>query len=109
VSTVAREEPFAEAFGAILELADVLGVKHIYKLPGLWCVDVDEHWTIRMNGHREEVGGVPAHTAALEYNGWPAGMSQPSGGIIAAGELANENSFIEAINRRVEKELGARS
>lgn len=35
--------------------------------------------------------------AKLKFNGWPAGIIDPRGGIIAAGEAANEDTFIAAI------------
>jgi hypothetical protein len=37
----------------------------------------------------------------IEFNDWPVGMITPFGGIIAAGECANENTFIEALDRRI--------
>lgn len=40
--------------------------------------------------------------AKIKFNGWPAGVIDPLGGIIAAGQAANEDSFIAAI----ESELG---
>jgi hypothetical protein len=69
--------------------------------PGCWSRAVDNHWTIHVNGHDEAVehGGasVPPYSAAVEYNGWPAGMVNASGGVIAAGECANEDAFIGAL------------
>ena len=35
--------------------------------------------------------------AKLTFNGWPAGIIDPMGGIIAAGAAANEDTFIAAI------------
>jgi hypothetical protein len=40
---------------------------------------------------------LPAMTCMVTYNGWPAGMLGPFGGIIAAGDAANERSFIDAL------------
>lgn len=42
------------------------------------------------------------YQAKIKYNGWPAGIIDPRGGVIAAGEAANEDAFIAAI----EHELG---
>ena len=42
------------------------------------------------------------YQAKVSFNGWPAGIIGPAGGIIAAGDAANEDSFIAAI----EHELG---
>lgn len=42
------------------------------------------------------------YQAKVTWCGWPAGIITPNGGVIAAGECANEDTFIEAI----EAELG---
>ena len=41
----------------------------------------------------------------LEWMGWPAGLIYPYGGIIAAGEGANEDSFIAAIEAEIGKKV----
>lgn len=46
-------------------------------------------WKIALNGKDFQ--------AKIEFNGWPAGIIDPHGGIIAAGEAANEDTFIAAI------------
>lgn len=38
------------------------------------------------------------------FNGWLAGVMDPYSGIIAAGEAANEGTFIAAIRARIEAE-----
>jgi len=45
----------------------------------------------------------PIHCAVL-YNGWLAGVFSPAGGWIAAGEGANENTFIAACKAQFPKE-----
>lgn len=95
-----RDPPIAEAFVAIIRLAEKLGVKSIKDLPGLWELAIDEHWKIRVNGHKEEIDAIPPFHCAVEFNGWPAGLFSPQGGVIAAGDCANERTFIEACERR---------
>ena len=66
-------------------------------------------WLVVMNGTREPVSGEPSGTmgyrdlppvhAALFYNGWFAGEINPAGGWIAAGEAANEQTFISAMSQ----------
>ncbi len=46
-------------------------------------------WEIALNGQKI--------SASLKFNGWPAGVIDPQGGIIAAGDVANEDAFIAAI------------
>src|SRR5690606_36734581 len=43
-------------------------------------------WKVRLNGAGEDQDGIPPFTASIEFNGWPAGLIDPAGGVIAAGE-----------------------
>lgn len=94
--------PISEAFYEIANLAERLGVKDINVLPGCWEFRLDDQWWIAVNGRKEAVKcstGVmvePVH-AYVEYNGWPAGVLTPYGGVIAAGSAANEQTFIDAL------------
>ena len=65
---------------------------------------VDDRWVVKVNGHREQVESVPPFSALLEFNGWPAGIIDPFGGTIAAGELANEDTFIAAMEAAIERD-----
>jgi hypothetical protein len=92
----------AEAFLKIAQLAGALNVRDINKLDGCWEHQVDERWWIALNGHSEmrlssDGGEIAPFTAYIKYNGWPAGVIDPRGGVIAAGECANERTFIEAL------------
>lgn len=96
-----------EAFVAMAELAQALGVSHINNLPGCWEHQVDERWWLAMNGHNEprvnsDGFEVSPFSAVLKFNGWPAGIVEPGGGVIAAGEAANEDTFIEALRAATE-------
>lgn len=37
----------------------------------------------------------------IEFNGWPAGVVAPWGGVIAAGDVANEAAFLAAVKARM--------
>lgn len=94
--------PITEAFAEIVKLAERRGVARINDLPGCWEPEIGGEWKIALNGHREPAKSssgaeVPPFSAYIEYNGWPAGVIDPSGGIIAAGECANEDAFIAAL------------
>jgi len=94
---------------AVADLAAALGVSSIKELPGCWEYNLDENWFIAVNGHREPTACsknfkvAPFH-CYVEWCGWPAGEFHPTrGGFIAAGGAANEDTFIEAIQRATEK------
>lgn len=98
-----RQIQVTEAFGRLAELGSALGVR-LNLLPGTWRYQVDDQWHIEMNGHKEALPnkiGVPIepYQCHIEFNGWPAGVLDPFGGVIAAGECANEDTFIEAIRK----------
>lgn len=72
----------------------------------LWEVRVDEHWVLAVNGCEEDKQTtltvvphrVPPYHLYVEFNGWPAGMIHPAaGGWFAAGELANPQNFVKAV------------
>jgi hypothetical protein len=99
----------SEAFCRLAELASALGVKSINKLPACWEVQVDGRWWVAMNGHGEAVkasdgADVPPYSAWITFNGWPAGVLSPVGGVIAAGSAANEDTFIDALKVRIATE-----
>lgn len=90
------------AFGKLADLCIALGQHPLNKHAGCWEHQVDERWWVCINGHpepRKNSDGfeVPQFDCVVKYNGWPAGMFGPYGGIIAAGDCANEETFIEAL------------
>lgn len=90
------------AMTVICKLGMAVGAAPLNKLPGLWEFKVDERWWFAMNGHRETINTsddepVKPFTCYIKYNGWPAGILDFGGGIIAAGEGANEDTFIAAL------------
>ena len=96
------DEGIAEVFVRIAELALALGACDLKALPGCWEHDVDGTWWIALNGRATPTtcsrgATVAAFTAYVEFNGWPAGLVDPGGGVIAAGAAANEGMLIEAL------------
>ena len=98
-----RPMTLCDAFFAIADLSNALGAGPLNKHPGCWAHQVDEQWHIEVNGHTVPMRTAdgccelqPFHAAIL-FNGWPAGIINPRGGTIAAGEAANEDAFIAAV------------
>jgi len=90
----------------IAEFASAMGVERINELSGAWIHQVDDHWTIAGNGHREPVDVEPdgcmkieiaPFTFAAWWNGWLAMVVDARDGWVAAGELANEETLIGAL------------
>ena len=102
------KEIICEAFYVMGELASALGVKNINQLPGCWEHAIDEHWRISVNAHTEAVKNsqgvaVRPFDCYVEFNGWPAGFFGPRSGSIVAGELANENTLIDAMKAAIKR------
>jgi hypothetical protein len=91
-----------EAFLEIAHLAERLGIANIRALPGCWEHQIDKRWWIAVNANENATvcsrgPTVPPYSAYVEFNGWPAGIINPRGGVIAAGAAANEDAFIAAL------------
>ncbi len=102
--------PIPHAFAAVIDFAHSHGAKALVNHPGCWQRDVDGHWWIAINGHdeptrctRSDVPIEPFH-CYVEFNGWPAGLLSPADGILAAGAIANEDAFIEALQANTKSE-----
>ena len=91
----------AKAFALLCGLAYAKGARSIKDTPGLHFVYIDVHWSAYINPHSERVGEVPAFHTMIEWNGWPAGLLAPDGGVVAAGALANEDSLIAALEAAI--------
>lgn len=98
-------EKFCESFGEVAALGLALGIgPGQWAKPGCWEHRIDEHWEISMNGNkgtRKDSKGaeVSGFSVLVWFNGFPAGEIGPFDGIIAAGELANEDTFIAAVRK----------
>lgn len=104
-------DTFPEAFMMCVELAIATltkqGYENLRTYPGILKIHPDDRWTIE--GHAQadkEIDGLPAFNFRLSYNGWPAGIIDAAGGIIAAGEAANEETFIKCVRERLFVEFG---
>ncbi len=89
-------------FLAIVDYGLARDVTNIKDLPGCWESQVDDQWWFALNPHKEPMEcsrktTVPPITAYLEFNGWPAGLFDPDGGCIAAGDIANRDTFLAAL------------
>ena len=106
-------EEICLAFHLIAELGIADGVAPMSKHEGLWYRKLDENWEIAVNGHREAILSqsdvnriactVEPFRAAVWWNGWLEGFIDPYGGVIAAGELANEETLVAALRKAIEK------
>lgn len=100
----------SEAMAILADLAVSLGITNIKDLPACWEYDIDEHWFVAVNANttvKKTIKGVevmPYH-CYVEFNGWPAAIFNAFGGEFCAGSLANENTFIEAIQKRLDNTL----
>jgi hypothetical protein len=76
----------SEAFSIIAELGYELGIRDISKREGCWEHAIDEQWWIALNGHPVDTkcsrgATVPRFTIYVEFNGFPAGIINPAGGV----------------------------
>lgn len=104
---VAHEpEGVSAVFAELCELAIRSGGKAICQLAGCWEVDFagdrGGRWFAALNGHGKPVAcsrgaEVPSYTWYLEWNGWPAGLVNAAGGMMAAGSEANEERLLAAV------------
>lgn len=85
----------------VCALAMALGHRKIDSLPGILIIEIDENWKAKINGHAEEIENIPRMACSLEWNGWPAGVGDLGGFCIAAGSMANVDTFKEAILKKV--------
>lgn len=83
------------------------GYENLKVYPGIYKLAVDDRWQIECHSqHGETIELLPAYTLRVKFNGWLAGYIVPSGGVIAAGARANEDTFIAALRERLLVEFG---
>ena len=78
----------------------------LHKHAGCWERQIGDHWWIAVNGHTEpkkcsKGADVPPFNCYVEFNGLPAGQFDPFGGIIAAGDVDNEEAFAAALEAEI--------
>src|SRR5271165_6748419 len=87
----------SEFWDLLIKLHEKDGVQPLSLHPGLWERKIDDKWEIRANGHKEPIEHVPPFSIYVKFNGWPAGVIDPSGSCFAAGSLANLETFNAAL------------
>ena len=55
----------------------------------------DQGWGVELNASEGDLPTLPRFAAAVSWGGFPAGVIDQAGGIIAAGTVANEQAFRE--------------
>ncbi len=96
-------EQIAQAFDLIVKLHEALGLPSMKEMGTPWHYRVDDQWEFTVNGSGETVEMIPPYTAALTFNGWPAGLLNPYGGVMAAGTVANEDALIAALKQAIQR------
>jgi len=98
----------SEIFSKTCDLAIAHGHKSLNKLPGCLEMAIDECWWFALNAHIETVETtegtrVPEFTIYFKFNGWPAGLIGMREGCLAAGEAANEDTLIAALDSAIQR------
>jgi hypothetical protein len=102
----------SQVFCLAVDLGLLLGVKNLKDWPEPWICKIDDHWTLAINGSDEEkdvdlgqdsmgITKLKTFQMAIWFNGWLAGILNPVGGIICAGEAGNEDNLIRALEERI--------
>lgn len=109
MTMAAEPPPINLVYWHIIELAAAMKVVLINQLRGCWEVQVDNLWWFAVNGHTEPMlcsrSDIPIDpfNAYVMFNGWPAFILSPAGGCGAAGEAANEDTLIAALQAATER------
>ncbi len=79
-----------------LRIAERMGREYGVPLPKrlLEVGNPDVGWHVVLNPTDTSIGEVESFAAHACWNGWPAGIIDPDGGVLAAGELANERTLL---------------
>jgi hypothetical protein len=98
------ERPILTAMDAVAQLAISLDAIPLHKHAGCWEHQIDKQWWIAFNGQKQAVEcskgiSVDPYHVYIEFNGWPAGIINPFEGTLCAGEIANESTFIAAVEK----------
>ena len=100
----------SRVFALACELGAANGWENISFDPGCKELQIDEHWWLAINPHNEanrcsrtRRRAVPPQSIYFEFNGWPAGIVNSGGGIIALGAKANERTLTAALEAAIQK------
>ena len=104
--------PVLTILDPIMRLAQLHGVERINELSGAWEQKIDDQWYLAVNGHDGDdieitpSGGmsckIPPYHFCVWYNGWIAALFHPYDGTFAAGDEANEDKFIAAVEKHIQ-------
>lgn len=105
---VDRTEDGTKVFCLACELGMALGWENISLEPGCREYQIDANWWMAINPHRaacvsSKGASVPGLGIWFEWNGWPAGVVSPGGGLMACGSAANVDTLIAAIKAAIER------
>ena len=96
----------------VIRIGD-LGIALGGVLGTVWEHQVDDQWYFAVNRSKEtqtvertSLVDIGRGEIYVEYNGWPAGMIDQRDGVIAAGDGANEDTFIAALEAAIKRENG---
>jgi hypothetical protein len=77
-------------------IAEAVGRQYGTPIPKrLLTIGGKQGWEVQLNPTNEPLEGVDPFTAVVAWNEWPAGVVDPNGGVIAAGAVANLDTFLE--------------
>jgi len=108
-------ERIAVLFDLIVKLHQQQQLPSMDKMDGPWIERVDSRWTFALNGKDKAVRVEPEgsmgwdvqpYHVAVWFNGWAAGEFSPFSGWMAAGDGANEETFIAALRDRLAQSSG---
>jgi hypothetical protein len=103
-----KPEKLPRVFKLTVEYGAAMGWENISLNPGCTEQVIDEHWWFAINPHNEanrcsHGAKVPAQSIYFEFNGWPAGYINAGGGMLAAGDLANEETLAAALDAAIRR------
>src|SRR5262245_53364305 len=92
----------APLFLLLAELAKKDGASPISKQKGCWERQIGADWWVAVNGHEaahkcSRGARVEFGHCYVEHLGFPAGLFTPYGGVMAAGNVVNEEAFAQAL------------
>ena len=98
---MAENTPIPEAYVMAVELVgktiEEQGYPNLKAYPGIASASAGG-WIIEVHAQSgQEIDRLPAFFVRVKWNDWPAGIITAAGGTIAAGELANEDTLVEAL------------
>jgi len=102
----------AEAWYLVTQLAmrelETRGYANLREYPGILELELESgRWKFEIHAQDQEIDGLKMPDVRIHFNGWPAGVMGPGGGLMAAGEVANEDAMIATLKQALEEEVRA--